>query len=185
MPALQINVLHAQPATLHEPQSRPVHQPSHQGVRFRGRHLIKGEQQLADLRLREDERHPHGSPRPHRIESPDVDFQHLLVKKQQCRQRLILCARRDIAFDGQMRQKLLDFEHAHRIGMLDAMKADIALRPVDVSPLGPNGEMLDPRDVTDLIQQLHNSPPFVGNIRLKWVLPGRSGMLPANTASSV
>src|SRR5438876_906337 len=57
-----------------------------------------------------------------------------------------------------MGQKLFDFQGTHRVGMLDAMKSDISLRPLHIASLRPNGETLHPRQMTNLIEQFHENP---------------------------
>jgi hypothetical protein len=96
---------------------------------------------------------------------------------------MVLGARRHVPCHGQVGQKLLDFQAPHGVGMFDSMKADVALRPVGIASLRPNGEMLHPSELTKLIEQFHDSP-VVGNFRPNPVLYRRRGLSPANSAGS-
>ncbi len=63
-----------------------------------------------------------------------------------------------VAIDRQLRQKGLDLGSAHRVGMPVAMKANGAFNPIRVSLFRAVSQVLDARDMTNLVQQ------FPGNL---------------------
>src|SRR5439155_23616410 len=65
----------------------------------------------------------------------------------------------DVAIDRQVRQELLNLRRAHRIWMFDAVIADVALRPMDITSLRPDRKMFEPRRLTNLIEQFHGESP--------------------------
>jgi hypothetical protein len=52
------------------------------------------------------------------------------------------------------------FRRPHGVGVPDAEKTNGALRPADIALLRPIGEVLGPRQLPNLIQELHGSSPY-------------------------
>jgi hypothetical protein len=48
---------------------------------------------------------------------------------------------------------------AKGVGMLDAMKADVAKDPVDVALFGAVGIVLDAQQAANLVEEFHGGPP--------------------------
>src|SRR5581483_3518780 len=83
----------------------------------------------------------------------DLLLQHLLVKKQQRAQRLVLRGWRYIKVARQMREKFRHFCLRHFGRMPFVMINNEALDPIEVSLLGADAVMLAPDDVAHLIEQ--------------------------------
>ncbi len=82
-----------------------------------------------------------------------VDLQHTLIEEQQSAECLILRAGADLAFDGKMRQKLIDLGRAHVDQMALVVKEDVALDPVVVGVFGTDGVMEQATHVPHTIEQ--------------------------------
>lgn len=79
---------------------------------------IQMRKQTVDLGPGQNHRHLHRRFRARdAIEPGQLDLQHLTIKEQQCRERLILCGGTDITFHRQMAQECLDLGRAHVAGM--------------------------------------------------------------------
>jgi glycerol-3-phosphate dehydrogenase len=89
----------------------------------------------------------------HALEPGELYRQHLAIKEQQRRQRLILRRGADLAVDREMAQKILDLVCAHVPGMTLAVKQDEAADPADVGLFSAQAVMLDPDALADLVQE--------------------------------
>ncbi len=69
-------------------------------------------------------------------------------------------ARRDVARDRQMRQERFDLWGRHRVGVPQAMKANVACDPVDVGLLGANREVLGLGQLMSLFEQFDVVSPL-------------------------
>ena len=90
----------------------------------------------------------------HLVNPANVLLEDLLVQKQDGAQRLALRGRGDTAFDGQMRQELLDLLHAHLARMPFAVEHDKASHPADIGLFGPQAIVAGTHHPAHLIQEL-------------------------------
>ena len=103
-----------------------------------------------------------------------VDLKYALIEEEQCAECLILRAGADVAFDGEMRQKLIDLGSAHVDRMALVVKEDVALDPVVVGVFGADGVMEEATHVPHTIEQFRRLGGAAGvdvNIGLT---PGRA-----------
>ena len=75
------------------------------------------------------------------INEIEFSIEHLLVKKQQRAEGLILSGRGDILFNGEMSEKSADFFLAHFVRVTFAMKENVTANPIDVRLLGADRVM--------------------------------------------
>src|SRR6266513_1558293 len=66
------------------------------------------------------------------VNEVEFSFEHLLVKKQQCAESLVLSGCGDALFNGEMSEKFGDFFLAHFLGVTFAMKQDVTTDPLDM-----------------------------------------------------
>src|SRR4051794_18783504 len=89
----------------------------------------------------------------HRIQPTDFLFEHLLVKKEQRAQRLILSRGSDVAIASQGGQKSCYLRFSHLGGVTFAVEKNVSPDPIDVGLLGSDAVMLQANDVADEIEQ--------------------------------
>src|SRR5207244_7154762 len=70
------------------------------------------------------------------INEVEFSIEHLLVKKKQRSESLVLCGGSDMLFHGQMGKEFSDLALAHFVRMALMMKKDKAAYPIDVRLLG-------------------------------------------------
>src|SRR5437773_12286034 len=78
----------------------------------------------------------------HTLQPSDLLTKHLLVKKEQSAQRLILGRSRDMPVSCQVREEFIHLPFAHFTGMAFAMKANKASDPIAIGALGAEAVML-------------------------------------------
>jgi hypothetical protein len=86
------------------------------------------------FRLVQHRRQPLRVPGAYHIVNPgQIDVQHALVEKKQCRERLRLSGRRDLQVGRQMAEESPDLIATHVFRVLAAVELDEAEDPVDMS----------------------------------------------------
>lgn len=70
-------------------------------------------------------------------------LEHLLIKKKQRAEGLILRGSRDACVDGQVTEKCRNLFLTHFIGVALAVKEDVASDPIDVGLLGADAVVFD------------------------------------------
>jgi hypothetical protein len=81
-----------------------------------------------------------------------VSMQDVAVEKQEGTERLILSAGGDVAFDGQVGEKAVDFGRSHLGGMPQLVELDVPHDPVGVRVLRADGVMPHADFVTQLFE---------------------------------
>ena len=89
-------------------------------------------------------------------------FEHFLIKEQQRAQCLVLRRCRYIAGPRRIREKLRDLPHAHFFWMSQLMETDEALDPIAIRSLRSQAVMLQPQDITRLVEELLGLLPATG-----------------------
>ena len=87
------------------------------------------------------------------VNEVEFSFEHLLVKKQQCAESLVLSGGGDALFNGEMSEKFGDFFLAHFLGVTFAMKQDVTTDPIDICLLGTDRIMFYPQVPADAVEQ--------------------------------
>jgi len=151
LPARQVHVLDAQLAALQQAEAAAVQESGHQAEDAVGPFDMLEDRRY--LRRRQDHGQPFRPSRPHRVDAAQVDLEHLLVQKQERRERLILRAGRDAIIDGQVSEKLLDLGGAPVTRVPLAVEEDEACDPLDVAGLGAQGVVADAQDLAHLVEQ--------------------------------
>ena len=77
------------------------------------------------------------------LDEVEFSLEHLLVKKQQRAESLVLSGCSDALFDRKMSEKFGNFFLAHFLWMAFAMKENVAANPIDVRLLSADGVMFD------------------------------------------
>src|SRR5919106_6195714 len=86
------------------------------------------------------------------IDEVEFSLEHLLVKKKQCAESLVLSRCGDALFDREMSEKLGDFFFAHFVRMAFAVEKNEAANPIDVGLLGADGVMFHAQMPSDAIK---------------------------------
>jgi len=119
----------------HQPHARAIQQTRHQVI-----HAVHALQHRAHLG---GGKHHRQALRPLRaseaFQPRQLDPQHLAVKEQQRRQRLILRRCRHLAIDRQIGQKRLDLERTHFARMAFAVEQDEAPYPEEILTFRADG----------------------------------------------
>ena len=76
------------------------------------------------------------------VDEIELSFEHLLIKKQQRAESLILSGGGDILFDCEISKEFCDFFLAHFARVAFAMEENITANPIDVRLFGPDRVML-------------------------------------------
>ena len=79
------------------------------------------------------------------IDEVEFSLEHLLVKKQERAESLILSGRCDAFFHREMSKEFTDFFLAHLARVAFAMKENVTANPIDVRLLGADGVMFYPQ----------------------------------------
>jgi hypothetical protein len=77
------------------------------------------------------------------LDKVEFSLEHLLVKKQQRAESLVLSGCRDAFFDRKMSEKFGDFFLAHFVWVAFAMKENVTANPIDIRLLSADGVMFD------------------------------------------
>jgi hypothetical protein len=93
----------------------------------------------------------------HGIEASNLNLQHLLIEEQKRAERLILCARGTMITDGKVREERFDSDRAHRAGMPNAVKADVAFDPIDIRFLRAERVVFESQDMSNVRPLRHES----------------------------
>ncbi len=136
----EVHVLDPQAHALHQPQAGAGEEARHQVMCAgeRGQHAL-------DLHAREHDGEAHGAfGALDAVNERQVGAEHLAVKKQERRERLILRGGRDSPLVGQVRDVLTDLVGAHLGGVALAVEEDEALDMGDVCLLGADALMEEP-----------------------------------------
>jgi len=88
------------------------------------------------------------------IDEIEFSIEHLLVKKQQRAESLILSGCGDALFNGEMGKEVGDFFLAHFVRVAFAMKENVTANPIDVRLFGADRIMFHPQVPPDAIEQL-------------------------------
>jgi hypothetical protein len=148
LPVGEVDILHPQPQALDLAQPRPVQQARHQPL-----DALQLIEQLPHLRLREHRRQPHRPLRTREPEPRKIPAQHVLVQKEQRRQRLVLRSCRDIALRRQPRKKRVHLRRAHLGRMPPAGKMDKEAHPIPVRFRRAAAVMLHPHRLPKALDQ--------------------------------
>ena len=146
---LEIHILHPQSHALHQPHSRSIKQTRHQAMDAihaieNRRHLLARQHHRQALRLLGAD---------DLVEPGQIDIQHLAVKKQQGRQRLILRRRRHPPLHRKMSQKSLNLDRPHLARVALAVEEDEAFYPLKILCFGADAVMLDAQAIAHLVEQ--------------------------------
>ena len=153
--AFEIDVFNSQPTRFKQPHSGPVVEFRQQPDPTSFGTLVENESHLVD---REDSWQPIRLFGSGRVDVADVDLQNVLVKKQDCRERLVLCAGGNSTVDRQVGQKFGKFRPPHFEGMAPAsigfsMKAKEPRDPIRVCRFGSNGIVEKSHFVANAVQK--------------------------------
>ncbi len=77
------------------------------------------------------------------IDEIEFSIEHLLVKKQQRAESLILSRCGDALFNRQMSEEFGDFFLTHFVRVAFAMKKNVTANPIDIGLLGTDGVMFN------------------------------------------
>ncbi len=86
-------------------------------------------------------------------------FEHLLIEKQQRAQCLVLRRCRHISDPSQMCEELRDLRYTHFLWMSQVMETNEALDPIAIRSFRAKTVMLQPQDITRLIEELFGLAP--------------------------
>ena len=86
------------------------------------------------------------------VDEIEFSIEHLLVKKQQRAESLILSGCSDALFDREMSEKSGDFFLPHFVWMAFLMKENVTANPIDVSLFGADGVMFHAQMPADAIE---------------------------------
>ena len=132
--ALEIDVLDPQTYAFHQPHAGAIQQLREQAMPGRN-----APHQAADLFLSQHHRQPRLVLRAAQLPHPrQVEPKHLLVEKQQRRQRLLVRGRRHAALGSEPGQERLELRLCQLRRMTQAVEPDESTRPMDVRLLGAN-----------------------------------------------
>ena len=146
----EIDILHPQTHRLHDSQARAIQQSRDQTtgsphVRYHSLRFFFAKDDGQSSRMS----------RP--LDAGDVwqlNFEHLLVKKEQGIECLILGGGCDSFIDGEMSQERAQGSRIQLSRMLLTMKENVSLDPVSIGLFSSQAEMPKPSNVTHLIEQL-------------------------------
>jgi hypothetical protein len=86
------------------------------------------------------------------VDEVEFSIEHLLVKKQQRAESLVLSGCRNAFFDCEIGKEFADLFLTHFLRVAFAMKKNVTANPIHVRLLGADGVMFDPQMPTDAIK---------------------------------
>lgn len=136
----EIEVLYAQAQGLEQAQPRAVVELGDEAIGA----LEFGQQEI-NIVTRQDDRQPLGTARPHRAgDAAGIDLKELLVPEEDGTKGLVLGRGADLAFNGQVRQEMVDLGCPHLQRVPLAVEEDEAAHPGDVGLLGARAVVAQP-----------------------------------------
>ena len=176
MPPLEVHVLDAQPAALHDAHPRAVHQPRHEGVRLARLQFLQGREQFSHFLAGQHDRQPARPFGPQRVDPIEGFFEHGPVEEEQRPEGLVLGAGRDVPVAGEVGEEPFDFGVSHVVGVppgvANLVEDEVAFDPADVALFGVPGVVEEAEFGADLIHEFHGGTPTEG----KRVRPRRAGV---------
>src|SRR5437867_2674388 len=158
--AREVDVLDAQSAAFHEPQAGPIEKRGHDAG-----DALEAREDRVDFRPREDDREPRRAPGPYdALEPGEPRTQHLVVQKEEGRERLVLGRGTDAPLGREAGEEIADLTLSHVRGVALAVVQDESPDPSDVGLLGPGTEVSAAKFLAHLIEELRRVAA-----RVRWV----------------
>jgi hypothetical protein len=153
LPAIEIQILDAQPAGIHDAQAGTVHQAgdlAHDTWR-------DGSQKLPDFFAAQDDGQSFGLLSADRVEL-DFLLEDFAIEEQECGECLILSAGRHFSLDGQVGQEFVNFIASQFAWMpplaeFVSLEAEELFDPLHVGFFGADGHMQGADEIPDFLQQ--------------------------------
>ena len=147
---VEINVLHAQSQTFHEPKPAAVHQLNHEFIRAcqvgdDGARLFPGKHNRNTLPLFGPDEGERGF--------VEFDLQEIAIKEENGAERLILRRSGCIPFDDKVGDELVDLSNAHLARVTFVVKKNVLANPMGIGFFGARGVLFQANLVTVLVEQ--------------------------------